>query len=301
MPRIRAAVWLPLALASLLALAAAAQERPRVVKTRIGHHQSFDRIVLELDALPPVLWQEREDGELEVRIGALDARSGRTTSFAGLRAPQLRIESDAGVVVLRANAAPGPLRVFTLVAPPRVVVDFAPAEVASFEPPAGSRAVAMTPEPRPEPPPELEPEPVIAQPPPPPLPEPPPPPPPPVVRPEPPRPPPMLPSDGPDGLLLFGSGLAVVLLASALAIFVRRSRRRIDLGAQDFGPRDAVGPEVITAEELESANRVELLEKRLDEEVRSRVALEERLSGLLEEQKLLRDRLRRVKRKPPES
>ena len=118
-----------------------------------------------------------------------------------------------------------------------------------------------------------------------------------------PRPPPSLPGDGPGALLLFAAGLAVLLLASGAAILVRRRRRSssIDLASGDFGTGEAVGPETITREELEGGNRVELLEKRLDDEVRARVQLEERLAGMLEEQKVLRDRLRRVKRERPGS
>lgn len=302
----RAAVWLPLALAGLLAAAPRAQELPRVVKLRIGHHASFDRIVLELDAMAAVVWWEREDGELEVRIGARDLRSGRTTSVAGLRAPALRVEPQEDGVVVRADAPPGPVRVFTLTTPPRVVVDFAAPGTETFGAPTGSGEVSLTrpepepepvPEPEPEPRPEPEPEPTIA------MPEPEPAAPmTPVTRPAP-RPPPSLPGDGPGALLLFAAGLAVLLLASGAAILVRRSRRSsgIDLASGDFGTGEAVGPETITREELESGNRVELLEKRLDDEVRARVQLEERLAGMLEEQKVLRDRLRRVKRERPGS
>ena len=50
-----------------------------------------------------------------------------------------------------------------------------------------------------------------------------------------------------------------------------------------------------------AADASSVLEQRLDDEVRARVALEERLAQASEEMKVLRDRLHRVERKRDEA
>ncbi len=56
-------------------------------------------------------------------------------------------------------------------------------------------------------------------------------------------------------------------------------------------------PVIITQDELRDGPRVELLDKRLDEEVRARMQLEERMQQANEEIKVLRDRLARIERR----
>ncbi len=46
-----------------------------------------------------------------------------------------------------------------------------------------------------------------------------------------------------------------------------------------------------------SADRVDIVEKRLDEEVRARMQLEERVMHMTEENKVLRDRVHRIARR----
>jgi hypothetical protein len=61
-------------------------------------------------------------------------------------------------------------------------------------------------------------------------------------------------------------------------------------------------PEFITAEEIgPEPARLGILEKRLDEEVRARMQLEERLIHVTEELKVMRDRMRRseLRDRPP--
>ncbi len=57
-------------------------------------------------------------------------------------------------------------------------------------------------------------------------------------------------------------------------------------------------PETISQEELFRSNTgVDLLDKRLDEEVRARMQLEERTANTNEELKVLRERLARLERR----
>lgn len=70
-------------------------------------------------------------------------------------------------------------------------------------------------------------------------------------------------------------------------VFSRSFRSSID---SESGMSDAV--------ELETASRLEALEKRMDEDARARLAMEERLLHLHEELKVMRDRLTRRARRP---
>lgn len=82
--------------------------------------------------------------------------------------------------------------------------------------------------------------------------------------------------------------LGGLLAAGALWLVFSRSFR------SSIEPATGLGD----ALELETASRLEALEKRMDEEVRSRVAMEERLLQLHEELKVMRDRLTRRARRP---
>lgn len=82
--------------------------------------------------------------------------------------------------------------------------------------------------------------------------------------------------------------LGAIVAGTALwLIFSRSFRSSIDA---DSGMSSAL--------ELETASRLEALEKRMDEEARARVAMEERLLHLHEELKVMRDRLTRRARRP---
>ncbi len=95
------------------------------------------------------------------------------------------------------------------------------------------------------------------------------------------------------GLAAAGAAALLTLLALRL---LRRSRARS--GALP----EPISPDTITREELgrgggATEERLAALESRLDEEVRSRSRVEERLLGLHEDLKVVRDRLRRMSRR----
>ncbi len=95
------------------------------------------------------------------------------------------------------------------------------------------------------------------------------------------------------GLAAAGAAALLTLLALRL---LRRSRPRS--GALP----EPISPDTITPEELgrgggATEERLAALESRLDEEVRSRSRVEERLLGLHEDLKVVRDRLRRMSRR----
>ena len=82
-------------------------------------------------------------------------------------------------------------------------------------------------------------------------------------------------------------------LAALVIWWVSRHRARVS------GPRTRadllVPPESISPEEVAtSSDRVDLLEKRIDQEVRARVTVEERITHMQEDLKVIRDRLNRV-------
>ncbi len=102
------------------------------------------------------------------------------------------------------------------------------------------------------------------------------------------------------GLPMLWIALTGVLLVVGLVLglWLRQRVRRL-AGVPRMGTASLGGsPESISPEEIAlSGDRVELLEKRLDEEVRARMQLEERLAHVSEEQKVLRDRLQRAARR----
>ncbi len=96
---------------------------------------------------------------------------------------------------------------------------------------------------------------------------------------------------GPALWAALAAALLLLVVAAALALTRRRTRRARGFVAE---PRRDPTLDILLEDLGPPADRVELLEKRLDEEVRARILLQERLAQLSEEQKVLRDRLRRT-------
>jgi hypothetical protein len=295
-------------IAAILAGAAAASELPRVVDLRVGNHASFDRVVLELDG-PAVafLSAPAEASSVELFVAALPPGGRSVLRLAGSPVGALEIRAEEDGLVLVGDPGGQLVRAFTLQEPDRVVIDFGRPELAPFDVPEGLHALGARPAPAPAPPPVqlaepvvppvgeiLPPEPVAE-----PLPEPLPEPPEPTVVEAAPAPPPEprveIEVEAGRGALILGVGLAAGLAALAALFYWQRGR------ATPPAPqavREEVGPETITQAELVGGPaRSEILEKRLDEEVRARMHLEERMGELLEEQKVLRDRLHRMTRR----
>ena len=86
--------------------------------------------------------------------------------------------------------------------------------------------------------------------------------------------------------------VGVPVLLGGLGFYLTRQRRS---ETPDDLPRT---PESITPEEvLNASDRLDLLEKRIDEEVRSRVQLEDRMVEVQEDLKVVRDRVNRIARR----
>ena len=347
-----------IAVALLVAAPASALELPQVKTIRTGRHQSFDRVVIELDGEAPARVVEGPLGAFELELAARPAQPRQVLETGLARTGRIEI-LDTGVgLVLRVEPRPRRTRAFLLSNPARVVIDFADPADAAFEVPAGTRqitsapllaageAAAPPPDPEPSIPPEApSPEPVPAPPPevpspepaaeaaPAPLPE--------VLSPEPaaevapaplpevlsPEPPvevvpaplPEVPSpepaaetprpaptpavardaDWPLGLptgvtplLLAGAALALVVAVATWRLVRRRrrsgARERVDLSAESVAPEEI---------EALSRDRMELIVKRMDDEVRARAQLEEQVGELREELKVVRDQTRRLKRR----
>jgi len=103
-------------------------------------------------------------------------------------------------------------------------------------------------------------------------------------------------------MLALWSGLAL-LLVSAMYFVVRGVRALRPPSTRDRALMKAVeiGTDSITPDDLASpVGKLDLLEKRLDDEVRARMRLEERLLHLQEELKVMRDRMQRLLRRNDE-
>jgi hypothetical protein len=360
-----------LALLCWTALAASAQELPRIADIRVGAHASFDRVVFELTEEGPATYGF--DGStfvLELGARPLLERQLLTTGLK--RMGPLQIDATELGTRVRAKSASERVRGFRLEDPPRIVIDFGDPGPEPFElgpglvpivelAPSGAGAAPSPPEPEPEP----KPEPTVAEAPPAPAPpaeaiaeeappvgepiasgeaappespeeprpeaetqpaaeprpaaEPAPPPtepesasPPPAPQPVP-LPEPTLradaePSTPSDPAARFfrrladGSRIEVALwfavpfLAAAFLIWVIgrvRERRLLARAAAQGG--DVRAAESITPREiLEATERIDVLEKRIDEEVRGRMQLEERASRIQEDLKVVQDRILRL-------
>jgi hypothetical protein len=97
-----------------------------------------------------------------------------------------------------------------------------------------------------------------------------------------------------------GQGLATIAALAGVAALVvfwiaLRRRRAAPRGIHALEEAVLREPDTIRPTEIVgAADRLEIVEKRLDEEARARVALEERVSVLSEELKVLRDRINRL-------
>jgi hypothetical protein len=191
------------------------------------------------------------------------------------------------------QAPPAPPATEPPVPPPSVSEPETPAPVPPSEtqaPPAPPAEV--TPEANEVPPPPAPPAPPIAEPPATPAPAP-------VTRPAP--HPPRAPESDSDPLLWVGSGLLLAALLLGVLLLVRRRSS----APPPPPPRRDVSrvpiSDLTPAEIAYAADQANALEKRVDEEVRARVALEQRLVEAGEEIKVLRDKLSRVERRRDEA
>jgi hypothetical protein len=363
---------------AVLPTAVLAHIRTHVHDVRVGAHEGYDRVVVELDGAADIAWERGPEPNAETFY--LDADLGRRERQV---ATQL---AEVGTVTLRAMRVGTTLsleprerrvRAYLLAKPTRLVIDIAPPGPGAFEVPAGLTALAPAtsveslksapvPEPKSEPE-EAEPEPepapapaeeVAPEGPPPEAPavapkheplegavesqpsepssemdanapapaattpaeepateatapesapaEAPPPPEPPVAA-TPPTVPPVapIPAPTPEGgfpWLLVLAAIAAVGGVGWLGLTLGRDREQ---PAPRLTPARArptpLGVDAISLEELRrAADPASRIEQRLDDEVRARVALEEKLAQAGEELKVLRDRLHRIERKRDE-
>lgn len=105
----------------------------------------------------------------------------------------------------------------------------------------------------------------------------------------------------PPGALLAGVAVLAVGLALSALLWLRSraGQQRRAVASADSAPADwPRAAETITLEEIAGASdQVALLDRRIDQEVRARIHLEQRLGEMQEELKVMRDRLQRAKRR----
>ncbi len=99
-------------------------------------------------------------------------------------------------------------------------------------------------------------------------------------------------------IALWSLGALALAAASVWLVVRRRKPRRAHVAASER-PLEPRSPESIHPDEIPAADdRVDLLEKRIDEEVRQRMQVEEHLGQVQEHLKLMRDRLNKLAGKP---
>ena len=321
-----AAVWiLSLGLGALTW----ADERARIVDIRMGQHPSFDRLVIEVERQVEA-WRlpEAEDGAFQLEFDARPLLPHQQLETRFKRMGSVVVEAMPAGTRLRVEARPRRVRVFRLSAPARIVVDFGDPGPEPFPAPEGTLPLPERPEQplvvlksipsepaRDEP--EVAPAPPAEEP---------------VAEPEAPAPtlakapeistqvaepetPPALaevveaaPEPAPaerawferlDARKVIGAALLLMgLVVVALYRSPSTRRRRQRAASASVGPLWPRAPETITPEEIAGAGeQVDLMDRRIDEEVRARMQLEERLAQVQEEIKVMRDRLQRVVRR----
>ena len=260
----------------------------RIVGVQIGHHDRYDRVVLELTRTanivrrPETRWQD-----LIVDLDAVPQERHSEIRSDSLRMGTLVIEETPGGARLSSTRRDRRLRLFRLEDPPRLVVDFADPDNMVLSAPRGAWAVPVFSPAGPElaysssaeaaggAPVADEPSPGA-----------------PTGARE--------PAHAGSGWLRWVLGLPVAtLLGLLLAVGVRRGLeawRRLRASTSE----DAVWliPSIATREVLStSTNPTEMLARRHDEEVSARMQLEERVHQLQEEVRQLRDGLTRLARR----
>ena len=96
--------------------------------------------------------------------------------------------------------------------------------------------------------------------------------------------------------MALGIGLTLFVIVAIVALRLRRPRSLVQ--ERDVLVTEPRAPETITPDEiLAAADRIDLLDKRIDEEVRARMQLEECVLHANEELKVMRDRLHRASRR----
>jgi hypothetical protein len=290
----------------------------RIIAVRIGGHADYDRLVLQIEGELQAFHQPARSGELFVlELNAVPLEPVRVLDSSLPRMGRVRIEAVSDGALVSIQARPRRVRAFVLSGPARIVVDFSSPNAEPLPIPEGAVRLAESiappwatapaptvavPAPAPadgalqEPGSEITAEiPVPA----------------PAAEPTPPQPAvPPTPQVGPSqpepgpwiGARDLALGVVVVGAVGALAwLALRRLRRPSEApSVADVGgaAAAAVPADTITPEELGGGgrDRLEALESRLDEEVRSRSRTEERLSALHEDLKVVRDRLQRMSR-----
>jgi hypothetical protein len=115
-----------------------AASEPRIVDIRVGQHAGWDRIVVELEQLVPVHWSAGDaSDELVFEFGAQPLLNDQILATGRKRVGELRLEATRFGARLRVSARPRRARAFSLLAPPRLVIDLADPSPAAFTAPAG--------------------------------------------------------------------------------------------------------------------------------------------------------------------
>src|SRR5215475_7089093 len=183
----RALSWLVmLATLATLARAAAAQSPTILRDVRVGAHESYDRVVIELDGPADIAWERGPESGAESFYVSADPIRTRTIKTRLPRVGDITVSPMRGGTRVYLEPRERRVRAYLLAKPPRLVIDLASPGDGAFKAPAGVQALAPAtavaikaepepnrepkPEPKaePEPPPQAEaakPEPVAPQPP----------------------------------------------------------------------------------------------------------------------------------------
>ena len=287
--------------AALAMLSIVTTDSSRIVDTRFGHNERYDRLVLELDREVRVVRRPGSDADdLIVDIEAAPPQMHERIETGFARVGALVLEETSGGARLSSPRRDRQIRLFHLHDPPRLVVDFADVSGTRLSAPTGRAAVPtrayasddavsgarsrtsdVLADSR------LEGDPVPTE-----------------------------PESFPPALtgswarrLAYGFPLALffgVLIAAATRLCLQAFARlrggapapRVPLSLHARPAREMPVADVITPEDLLGpTDRTELLERRHDEEVSARMRLEERVVQLQEELRTLRENVGRINRR----
>src|SRR5215475_1915240 len=124
----RALSWLVmLATLATLARAAAAQSPTILRDVRVGAHESYDRVVIELDGPADIAWERGPESGAESFYVSADPIRTRTIKTRLPRVGDITVSPMRGGTRVYLEPRERRVRAYLLAKPPRLVIDVAPA------------------------------------------------------------------------------------------------------------------------------------------------------------------------------
>src|SRR5262252_4203403 len=138
------AVSFAITLATVAALASAARaQSPTILRdVRVGAHESYDRVVIELDGPADIAWERGPDPGAESFYISADPIRARTIKTRLPRVGDIAVTPMRGGTRVLLEPRERRVRAYLLGKPPRLVIDLAAPGDAPFKAPPGVQALA---------------------------------------------------------------------------------------------------------------------------------------------------------------